>query len=152
MIFKAGGVSLVLDAGPSLAVVLVSQSSSRLSRGREIGCGIGEKDCCIVAFLSIEGEGLEPILRALVPTGLLGILRIDGAVDADTGEILGSAACSTDRACGVKGVGGVGGAGGALVGGDGGDGCCGEGLIRGVGGVGGAIRAIGPGDPGGDTS
>ena len=151
--FKAGGASFALEAEASLFVVIVSQSSNRLSRGRGIGCGIGEKEFCIVAFLSVEGsEGLAPPLLALAPTGLLGMLCIEGAVVADTGEILGSIVGSVGKAKGVNGVGGVGGAGGALIGGDGGDGGSGESLVGGVGGVGGARRAVGPGDPGGDTS
>lgn len=142
----------MLEVEASLAVVLVSQSSNRLSRGRGIGCGIGEKDGCIVALLSVDGKGLVLLLLTFVPTGLLGMLWMEGAVDTDTGETFGSIAGSTDKACGVNGVGGVGGAGGARIGGDGGVGGPGEGFISGVGGVGGAARAVGPGDPGGDTS
>lgn len=157
VICKAGGVSLPLEVEHALTAVSVSQSINRRSRGRDIGRGIGEKDCCIVAFLSIA-VGEEPALffPGFAPTGRLEMLRTEGAVDTDAGETEGSIVGSADNAWGVTGVGGVGGGGGALIGGDSGDdrgdGDSGECLIRGVGGVGGAARVIGPGVPGGDTS
>lgn len=116
---------------------------------------MGEKEFCISALLSVEGSnGLTPPLLAPAPTGRLGMVWTEGAVVADTGEILGSDTCSAGNTSGVSGVGGVGGAGGALIGGDGGDGASGPGecLIAGVGGDGGATRGAKPGDPGGDTS